>query len=520
VKFLVPFALIVAFGSHVPRRDSASIPPPQMRFVMSDTAAPMPTSPAVHPAAPVRRDWRPPVLWLIWLGGCCSVLIRWCRRWRSAARRVRESVPWNGRQLPVPVVSSAWLAEPGVFGIVRPVLVLPAGIEEHLSAAQLQAVLAHEMCHVRRRDNLAAAIHMLVEALFWFHPLVWWIGARMVAERERACDEEVLQLGSDPAVYAESIVRVCQWRLEAPVPCLSAITGADLIARVRHILSGRAGYRLGPGKKLLLAGLAVAAVAGPLAVGLAHPAKMRAQTAAPMRFEVASVKANDDATYIWISPERSGGRIRYTTQLAGLIGYAYHLEGWRIEGDIPGYRRIYDVDAKTDADATEDQVRLMFQSLLADRFKMVVHRVTKDVEGYALTVAKNGPKMPEAKDGDKPVALPEWWRGRSVEPAELEGEVLATIETPSVGAITGRRVTMLQFAEALQRVSREAVFDQTGLPGKYYFGFKFARPDHPDETDFPDLFSAVRELGIKLERHKGPVEMLVVDRIEKTPTEN
>jgi beta-lactamase regulating signal transducer with metallopeptidase domain len=63
--------------------------------------------------------------------------------------------------------------EPGIFGIARPVLVWPEGISEHLDDAHLQAIVAHEVCHVRRRDNLAAAIHMLVEAIFWFHPLMW-----------------------------------------------------------------------------------------------------------------------------------------------------------------------------------------------------------------------------------------------------------------------------------------------------------------------------------------------------------
>src|SRR5438552_651971 len=79
-----------------------------------------------------------------------------------------------------------------------------------LRPPQLEAVLAHELCHVRRRDNLVASIHMIVEAIFWFHPLVWWIGAKLVEERERACDEEVLRLGSEPRVYAEGIVNVCK----------------------------------------------------------------------------------------------------------------------------------------------------------------------------------------------------------------------------------------------------------------------------------------------------------------------
>lgn len=80
--------------------------------------------------------------------------------------------------------------EPGVFGIARPVLVWPEGISERLEDAHLEAILAHELWHVRRRDNLAAAIHMMVEAIFWFHPLVWCSGARLIEEREHACDED------------------------------------------------------------------------------------------------------------------------------------------------------------------------------------------------------------------------------------------------------------------------------------------------------------------------------------------
>ena len=107
-------------------------------------------------------------------------------------------------------MSAPGLVEPGVFGIFRPVLLLPEGIAERLDQAQLEAILAHELCHIRRRDNLTAAIHMAVQATFWFHPLVWWLGARLVDERERACDEEVLRLGNKPQVYAEGILNVCK----------------------------------------------------------------------------------------------------------------------------------------------------------------------------------------------------------------------------------------------------------------------------------------------------------------------
>ena len=94
------------------------------------------------------------------------------------------------------------------------------------------------MCHVRRRDNFFAAVHMVVEAIFWFHPLVWWIGSRMVEERELACDEEVLRMGCEPADYVEGILKVCRLYTESPLPCVSGVTGADVKKRLRAILAG------------------------------------------------------------------------------------------------------------------------------------------------------------------------------------------------------------------------------------------------------------------------------------------
>jgi bla regulator protein BlaR1 len=116
---------------------------------------------------------------------------------------------------PVGVRSSPAIMEPGVVGLVRPILLLPEGITERLTPSELEAVPAHELCHVRRRDNLFASIHMLVEAVFWFHPLVWWIGARLVEKRERACDEQVLNLGRRPDVYAGATLNICKLYVES-----------------------------------------------------------------------------------------------------------------------------------------------------------------------------------------------------------------------------------------------------------------------------------------------------------------
>jgi len=96
------------------------------------------------------------------------------------------------------------------------------------------------MCHVRRRDNLATAMYMLVESLFWFYPLVRWIGKQLINERERACDEEVLELGNEPLVYAEGILSVCKSYLESPLQCASGLPARFAPLFVVHALAGMA----------------------------------------------------------------------------------------------------------------------------------------------------------------------------------------------------------------------------------------------------------------------------------------
>jgi multidrug efflux pump subunit AcrA (membrane-fusion protein) len=173
------------------------------------------------------------------------------------------------------------MLEPGVVGLFHPILLLPAGIAERLTPGQFEAVLAHELCHVRRRDNLTSAAHMLVEALFWFHPLVWWIGARLLDERERACDETVLSLGAVPQEYAEGILNVCKSYVESPLHCVSGVTGSNLMRRIQAILTGGVARELNPAKKIALGAAGLLAVAAPIAIGIMRAPAARAQAQPP-----------------------------------------------------------------------------------------------------------------------------------------------------------------------------------------------------------------------------------------------
>jgi bla regulator protein BlaR1 len=197
-KFLVPFSVLVALGSDVQWRTAPQIMQPGLsiavKAVSEPFAAPGISVPLTSPS-PAARPSLPEVLSVIWICGFAGIAFSWWVRWRRILETVGNAAEVR-LSLPVPVRSSPNLLEPGIFGIWRPILLLPEGIFQRLPPAQLQAVINHELCHFRYRDNLVAAIHMFVETVFWFHPLVWWIGKRMVEERERACDEEVLRLGA------------------------------------------------------------------------------------------------------------------------------------------------------------------------------------------------------------------------------------------------------------------------------------------------------------------------------------
>jgi uncharacterized protein (TIGR03435 family) len=259
-----------------------------------------------------------------------------------------------------------------------------------------------------------------------------------------------------------------------------------------------------------------------IALFLVAAAAILGQTAAPPRFEVASVKVLPDMPFNF-GNSRSGGRIRHSTTLMGLVLYAYHLQAYQVSGMPKGPISWYAVDAETDPSATEDQIRLMFQTLLADRFKIAIHHETRELDGYALQTARNGPKIKPVNPDDKDTApLPEWFKPKGDSFAKLiDGRIMATMEGRGITAVTGRRVSMAQLTDTLEQQLRTFVLDRTGLTGNYYFAFKCLQIDTTEDADAPTLFQALQsELGLRLDKQKGPVRMLIVDHLETVPTEN
>ncbi len=254
VKFLVPFSVLMTLGAAVTLPVAPMLPDGPALEVLQDTAAPFTNTPAASVVPDGATNW---IMLLIatWAAGTILALLIWGMRWLKLRVLVRAARPL-AISAPLPVLTSSAPVEPGLIGIFRPVLMLPDGIQARLNTQEMDAILAHELCHFRRRDNLTAAVHMLVESLFWFHPLVWWLGRRLMNERERACDEAVLAAGNDPRVFAEGILNVCRFYIQAPQAGASALSGANLRIRIETILANRTTRRLGRGQKFGLSVIA------------------------------------------------------------------------------------------------------------------------------------------------------------------------------------------------------------------------------------------------------------------------
>jgi beta-lactamase regulating signal transducer with metallopeptidase domain len=283
VKFIVPFAALATLGSQIaPRSTMPALGSPvilPITFAAQQVTAPF-SSAGAKLSAPLETSPNVSELVLVvWTLGMLFVAVSWFARWWRLRTLVREAQAL-GIAAPVPVLSTRSLLEPGLVGIWRPVLLMPEGLAHHLSSEQMRSIVAHEVSHLRRRDNLTFAIHMISQVVFWFYPLTWWLGKRLIAERERACDEAVVASGHDPSVYAESILKVCHFYVQSPLPCAAGVSGAVLKHRMEAIMSGHVVRRIPAVITALLFALGVAGIAAPLAVGVltARPASAQGVT--------------------------------------------------------------------------------------------------------------------------------------------------------------------------------------------------------------------------------------------------
>jgi uncharacterized protein (TIGR03435 family) len=224
-------------------------------------------------------------------------------------------------------------------------------------------------------------------------------------------------------------------------------------------------------------------------------------------FEVAAVKVPQVVSGVPYDIEMT---IQHDTvtltnvSLADCIKFAYGLSSdFQLSGPdwIKSKELRYDIIAKTAPGTTREQALQMMQALLAERFNLALHREQRALAYYALVVAKGGPKMPEASDA------------RASVPTGVQGQL----------RIVSNRMPIATVVTILSRYMQAFVVDETGLAGDFEVRLVWTPDDRPipDDERGASVFTAVEEqLGLKLVSRKGPMEVLVVDRAEKTPTEN
>ena len=557
IKFLLPFSLLMTIGSALPWRLATPPASPVLSSVMTQIGQPFldvgsPTAAAPSPAT-ADSGWIAVVILAIWACGAGAVLRGRFTMWGQIRRALRTSTPIAFDHIALPagvrMRATSSVLEPGVIGFWRPVILIPAGIECHLTPSQLEAVLAHEICHIRRRDNLLAMLHMAVETIFWFHPLVWWIGGRLIDERERACDEDVLRLHGAPRTYAEGIIRICERYVDARLACVAGVSGSDLKKRIEAIMRNQTAERLSTWKSAVLLSAAAAIPTIPIVIGTFESPRLQAQaqqqtrSAGDLTFEVTSIKPNKGPAVdgpigggVGFRPGRFAAE---NITLQQLLTYAYELQAYEIFGG-PSWVTSdrFDIAATTqpppagsDPRDAAARNRRMVRALLAERFNLVVREERREMPVYSLIVARTDRRLGQRL---RP------FKGECAEPGKLGPPPDATFGMPTsdpskpqwcmaftgVGRISAQGTMLPDLGMMLARfpaVSRR-VIDRTGLDGRFDFDLEWTPMVTPagaattgvPADAAPPLFTALQEqLGLKLESTKETVPVLVIDNVSQ-----
>lgn len=335
----------------------------------------------------------------------------------------------------------------------------------------------------------------------------------------------MLQLGSEPQVYAESILKVCEFCVGTPLACVSGVTGADLKKRMVYIMNERVARKLDAGKKILLSAAMLLALAIPIGFGVVNATQGRAQaqeeSANATKFTF-SVKPSELSTPTYAGSGVHMIRMMYgpngfearNTSLLAILQEAYGVHADQILEAPPELAKTaYDIEIKAEGNASQSQandpflrqaeIRKQLQSVLADRFKLVLHHETKVLPQYLLEVGENGSKLQPTKYADYPDTAigPD---GKGIH------RMMSQVREGQVMGIGAQKSSMAELARLLSMQLSENVVDRTGMTGQYDFNLQWSQ-----SADNASLFTAVQEqLGLKLVPQQAPSDVLVIDHIE------
>jgi uncharacterized protein (TIGR03435 family) len=488
-----------------------------------------------------------------------------------------------GRHRRVLLVRSETIGAPVTWGIVQPVILVPSDFEQ-LPAECRSQVLCHELAHVHNHDFLPRVLVEIARAVIWFQPLMWIARRQLREEQELACDNRVLAAGGRSSAYAKLLLEWNDRLFEKdPLVAIGMAQRSCLKRRLYALLDLHARRDTVSRASIAATGLLGLAMALPLAafrfaptpaairhmemeshprvvearpmpppvaavpqVALAHAASanaapVQATTAPPQTpdsqvvFEAASIKHGPPGDY---SAGGSGGPgtgdpTSWSIEnypVSSLLGVAYGTNTYQLSG--PGWLddERFTIRARLAKDTTKQQLALMLRNLLIERFKLAAHFEKKDIAGYQLVVVKDGPKLTvspgdpsQVDDPANPPAPFKWTVDKDGYPELPPGRRYAMAMGMNRARWRFADETMEHFAETLGGQIRRPILDATSLKGKYDFVISWYAtmdPETPSDSG-PSIFVAVQEqLGLKLESKKIPVDILVIDHIEKTPTEN
>ena len=479
------------------------------------------------------------LLWvvMVWLTGAVVFWVRLVGGWVVAARmrsmRVRPA-PSEWREIfgklgariglcgPVRLLVSSLVQVPTVVGWLRPVVLVPVGALGGLPAEHVEALLLHELAHIRRHDYLVNILQSIAEALLFYHPAVWWVSGDIRAEREACCDDLAVSVSGDALTYAHALTQLELCR-PAHFSAAVAASGGRLADRIARLLGQpRPAVHTGMGPGIL----AVAILLMVTTYGLFG------QSDARPAFQSVSIKQN---TSNWSERFQHPMGMSNNASLLLLIQFAYAPHENPMAGHslpLPASQVIggpawinsegYDIKAKPGVNADPKQVWLMWQRLLADRFKLRLHRETRELPIYILTAAKDGFKLPAPAKDVGCVSFPP-----GTEPRHIPGMVDCGYVSGPFGdsdrlRIKGSKVRMADFIRELALVLDRQILDRTGFAGEFDLDLSFTADQSLGgspgfgTSDPGNIFVALEEqLGLKVVSSRGPVEVLVIDHAER-----
>jgi uncharacterized protein (TIGR03435 family) len=493
--------------------------------------------------------------------------------WQIRSLR-RSGLPWQrgqavaeafardaGIQRRVKVLLHEGLPGPMTCGVVHPAIVLPRDAEDW-GGDDLSRAIVHELEHMRRGDSVTRCLAWVACAVYWFHPLVWIGWRRLVLEAERSCDDAVLKL-SEATAYAEQLVELARrTSMARRSPLLAMADRRDLAIRVGAVLDSRQRRgRLGtfPVALACAAALVLIVAVAPVLLVAAPQAALSPQPA----FEVASIKEVRAPSSVEHTPNGQfhidisidGSRADYGfMSLAELIPYAYGVKQYQVSGPSWMDETRWDILAKIPQSQSANRAPEMMQRLLVERFKLSIHREDRERSVYALLIGKGGLKIKEAAAeeqaaGSQPAGI-SLSMNNDAKAGVISGRAVGSMRItagPNGGMQMGFvKITMAALADRLTQFMDRPVVDATQLKGNYQVnlelppgamnGIAFAQKlaifagmgsvgagiggTNAPDTSGDAMIQAVKRLGLELQSRKAPVETIIVDSVEKTPTAN